>query len=125
MATGLRFADQDRTDVRLLGRGGERRLADRNADRIAARELKDAGPDQAVMDDDVGFLELALRLQREQLRVAWSCTHERDAADRRGGVIDKRSLELAGIGLGIAGKEGLANGAEEVTLPEGAAAIAM
>src|SRR5262245_57172363 len=77
------------------------------------------------MDDDIGFLEFALRLEREQLRVAGTRTHERDAADRRGGVVDQCSLKLAGIGERIAGKEGLADRAEEIALPEGAAVPAM
>src|SRR5204863_1757116 len=100
-------------------------LADRNANGIAPRELENAGPDEAIMHDDVGFLQLALRLERQKLGVARTCTHERDASQGRGGNIDESSLELAGIGAGITGHEGVANRSEEIALPEGTAAVAM
>ena len=80
MPAGLGFSDQDRVDFALLGRGLVGRLADRDADRIAAGISRIAGPDQAVMDDDVGLLQLALRLERQKLRIAGARAHERDAA---------------------------------------------
>src|SRR5262245_42272048 len=108
MAAGLGFADQDGIDLGLLGGGREWRLADRNANGVAPGKFEDARADQPVMNDDIGFLKFALRLERQELRIARSGTHERNAANRWGGVIDKRSLKLAGVGLGVAGKEGVA-----------------
>ena len=120
-APGLGFGDQDAVDLALLGRGLIGSLADRNADRIAARHFEDGGADKAVVDDDVGFDQLALSLQRQQFRIAGAGAHERDAPSRWGGVSGKRGFKLAGIGRRVAGQIVVADRSEKILLPEVAA----
>ena len=65
--------------VNLILRGVvvARLLADFDAGRIAARELKYSVADQAVVQDDVGFVEQAQRAQRQQPRIAGTRADQR------------------------------------------------
>src|SRR5262249_17749003 len=115
----------DIVDFALPGRRLERCLTDRYPHRIATRHLQDGRADQAIIDNYIGFDELALRLEREELRIARPRAHERDAPSRWGGGPGKGRLKLAGIGRQVAGQEGFAHRSEKETLPEGAARMAM
>ncbi len=97
-ASGSCFGDQNAIDLALLGRGLIGCFADRNAGRIAARHFENCRPDEAVIDDDVGFDQLALGFERQEFRIAGAGAHERDAPCRWGGVSGKRGFKLAGIG---------------------------
>ncbi|KAG0934913.1 hypothetical protein G6F31_016021 [Rhizopus arrhizus] len=55
-------------------------LADRHAVGIAARQRHDVVADQAVIQNDVGFVQGAQRLQRQQAGGPRACPHQHHAA---------------------------------------------
>ena len=92
MAAGLGLAHQDGIDLRLLAAtAAPGVLPTGDAHRVAARIFEDVRADQPVIDDDIGFLELALRLEGQQFGVAGA---RADEADASGCAVPRRRDEL-------------------------------
>lgn len=78
---GARLGQHEGVDARLGGVvvfAGQ--LAHGHAFSVAARQRQHALADQAVVQDDVGFIERAQRLERQQAGVARARAHQHDAA---------------------------------------------
>ena len=70
-------------------------LADFDEGRIATREVKNAAGDQAVVQDHVGLVERAKRIQREQAGVARAGADEGHGSAMDSGRLGQCRLQLA------------------------------
>ena len=76
--------DHQRDDSILLAGGLVAALADGNFLGLAPRHLDDRRRDEIVIEDDVGALQQAQRLQRQKLGIARPRADERDRPRRAG-----------------------------------------
>ena len=83
----LRGLDQQPVDGVLADAGLADAAADRNARRVAAGAIENFRRDQFVVENDVGILQRAQRLDGEQIRIAGAGADQCDralTAGRRG-----------------------------------------
>ena len=83
-------------DVVLPAGGTAAGLADQHAPRLAPRQLEDLRADQPVVEDDVGRLQGAERLEGEQLRIARPGADEGD----RSAIAGPRKSQVSQVLLG-------------------------
>ena len=88
--------EHQRVDVVLPAAGAAAGLADQHAPRLAPRQLQHLRAHQAVVEDDVGRLQRAQRLQRQQLGIAGAGADQGDrAAGCDGAARAIRSQQIA------------------------------
>ena len=78
--TGQCEIDHQGIDIFLAARCTMPLLSNMDPAGFATRKLKNGGSDEAIVDDDVGSLKLAHRLQSEKLGVAWPRSNDDDLA---------------------------------------------
>ena len=76
----LRVLDEQLVDLFLRGAATADELADVEARGIAAREIQDFGGHEAVVHDDIGFLQRTQALQRHQTGIAGTGADEHDVS---------------------------------------------
>ena len=98
-------------------------FANSNARGIAAGIFEDAGADEAIINDHIGFLKPALGFQRHQFRITRASTHKAHTALGGVGFIGDELIQF-GVEIAIAGNENVFQRAEEKLRPKGTAAVA-
>src|SRR5437764_13531454 len=82
-ATRTRFGDESPLDEALRRRAATAALADVDEARVHAEARKDLAAHEIVVQDYVGLVQDAHRLQRQKLRIAWTRADEKDLARNR------------------------------------------
>ena len=76
------------------------------------------------MDDDVGFMQLALRLDGQVFGIVRAGTDKGHAADGLRVLVNEQAFDACEIVAGFARQKSIARFAEEETVPESAALAA-
>ena len=115
-----RVLHHQRVDIGLLPRGAEACLARLDEQRLAARQLEDAGRDEPVVDDDVGLVQQALRLARQQLGITGTGADQGHAAGLAPLVCDllQKALDAPRHGMVASARQRRLAFAAEIARPE-------